>query len=47
MCMIMGSHYINLVGGRFERTLIIHVVDEKKRKDEMVMIGKQARSQLV
>jgi len=41
------NHYSNLVSGRFERTLIIHLVNEKKRKDEKVVIGKQARAQMV
>ena len=40
------NHYSNLVGGRFERSLIIHAVEEKKSKNEVIVIGKQARVQM-
>ena len=40
------NHYSNIINGKFERCLIIHIVDEAKRKDEVVKVGKQARVQL-
>ena len=41
------NHYSNLVGGQFERCLLIHLVKDKAAKKEEVTIGKQARSQMV
>jgi hypothetical protein len=41
------NHYSNLVDGRYERSLIIHLVREKGRKNEEITIGKQARVQMV
>ena len=41
------NHYSNLVKGRFERCLIIHLVDEGKAQAEKRVIGKQARTQMV
>ena len=41
------NHYSNLVEGRFERCLVIHLVKDKAWKEEMVTVGKQARVQLV
>ena len=40
------NHYSNIIGGKYERCLIIHIVDEAKKKDEVVVVGKQARVQL-
>ena len=39
------NHYSNLVSRKFERCLIIHVVNDKKRKLEEVIVEKQARIQ--
>ena len=41
------NHYSNLVGGQFERCLIIHLVKDKASKKEELTIGKQARTQMV
>ena len=35
------NHYSNLVGGKYERCLIIHLADDKVKKDEMVKVIKQ------
>ena len=40
------NHYSSLVEGKFERSLIIHLVEEKEKKDKVVKEGKQARSQM-
>ena len=40
------NHYANLVKGKFERSLIIHAVEEKKSKKEVIVIEKQARVQM-
>ena len=40
------NHYSNLVRGKFERSLITHTVEEKKAKQEVIVIGKQARVQM-
>ena len=40
------NHYSNIFNGKFERCLIIHIVDEAKGKDDVVVVGKQARVQL-
>ena len=41
------NHYMDVVGGKFERCLLIHLVKEEKGDMEIVEVGKQARSQLV
>ena len=40
------NHYASIVGGKFERSLIIHTVKEDKGKLERIVIGKQARVQM-
>ena len=41
------NHYSNLVNGKFERCLVIHLVQDKAKKKDKVVINKQARTQLV
>ena len=41
------NHYSNLVHRKFERCLVIPLVEEKKGKMEEVKVGKQARAQMV
>ena len=41
------NHYSALVNGKFERCLIIHQVDEGKKQSDEIVIGKQARVQMV
>ena len=40
------NHYLNLIRGKFERCLIIHLVQDAKSKKEEVVVGKQARVQM-
>jgi hypothetical protein len=40
------NHYSNIIWGKFERCLIIHIVKEAKGKKEEVVVGKQASVQL-
>ena len=41
------NHYSEVVGGKYEQCLVIHLVDEGKGDMEVVEVGKQARSQQV
>ena len=41
------NHYASMVQGKFERSLIIHLVEESEKKEKVVVVGKQARSQMV
>jgi hypothetical protein len=41
------NHYSNLVAGKFERCLIIHVVEADNRKGKMVEVNRQARVAMV
>ena len=40
------NHYSNLIRWKFERCLIIHIVQDAKSKKEEVVLGKQARVQM-
>ena len=37
------DHYANLVNGKFECCLLIHLVQDDRSKDLLVKVGKQAR----
>ena len=37
------NHYSNLVGGKYERCFVIHLVKDKAWKETMVTVGKEAR----
>ena len=37
------NHYANLVNGKFECCLLIHLVQDDRSKDLLVKVGKQAR----
>jgi hypothetical protein len=39
------NHYSNIVNGKYEICLIIHIVEEAKGKDDVRIVGKQARVQ--
>ena len=41
------NHYSNLVRGKFKRCLVLHLVRDKDKKKDEVVINKQARTQLV
>ena len=41
------NHYADLVQGRFERCLIIHLVKDKAKKKDVLAIFKQTRIKLV
>ena len=41
------NNYLNLVNGKFERCLVKHLVQDKAKKKDKVVINKQARTQLV